>query len=176
MVKFVIIINAFFAIFLFDKIIGIFTIQCCNDGVYAKSICLQPKQDTIVYISKDSVSYDSINDGNAVMFMYESLPFFKGNLSKFIRKHLKYPPAALRDSLEGQVYVEFVVDTNGNTLSHQVIRGVRQDLNEEALRITRLIKFDRPAIRRGKPVKMEYCLPIIFELSIKEKMRNNKNK
>ena len=88
---------------------------------------------------------------------------------------MNYPSKALRDSLEGWVYVEFIVDTLGFTINHKVIRGVRQDIDDEALRIARLIKFDKPALQRGKPVEVKYCLPIIFELPTKKKDRRRKH-
>ena len=41
---------------------------------------------------------------------------------------MNYPPKALRDSLEGRVDVECIVDTLGFTINHKIIRGVRQDI------------------------------------------------
>ena len=129
-------------------------------------------KDTVVVILDDRIIHDRIEDVGWVI--YEDVPYLKGSLRKFIKKHLKYPPAALRDTLEGKVYVEFIVDTNGFTLCHKVIKGVRHDVDEEALRVARLIKFDKPAIQRGRPVEFKYCLPFVFDLSKRKKNRESR--
>lgn len=125
-------------------------------------------RDSVVVLSKDSTIHDKIND---VGWIYEDVPYFKGSLHKFVKKHLQYPPVASRDTLEGKVYVEFIVDTNGLTSCHKIIKGIRLDMDEEALRVTRLIKFDRPAMQRGQPVEMKYYFPIVFELSKSKKTK-----
>lgn len=61
------------------------------------------------------------------------------------------------------VYVQFEVDTLGFTFHHKVLKGVNQQLDSEALRVCRLIKFDHPAMRGGRPAKFSYLLPIKFE-------------
>ena len=122
--------------------------------------------DSIVPVSNDSISTDY---EDYPIFVYDDVPSTKKDLRKFIKKHMNYPPEALRDSLEGLVYVECIVDTLGFTINHKIIRGVRQDIDDEALRIARLIKFDKPALQRGKPVRVKYYFPIQFKLPKRKK-------
>ncbi|HOK26812.1 MAG TPA: energy transducer TonB [Bacteroidales bacterium] len=108
-------------------------------------------------------------------FSVESMPVFEGRLEKFIEKHIQYPMSALKDSIEGRVFVSFWVDSLGNTSKHTLILGIREDLNQEALRVAKLIKFSKPAMQNGKPVKVKYTLPFDFNLSnIKGKTSCNK--
>jgi protein TonB len=93
------------------------------------------------------------------------MPIFKGRLEKFIEKHTQYPMSALKDSIEGRVFISFWVDSLGNTSEHALVLGIREELNQEALRVARLIKFDKPAMQKGNPVKVKYTLPIDFKLS-----------
>ncbi|MDR1739954.1 MAG: energy transducer TonB [Bacteroidales bacterium] len=59
----------------------------------------------------------------------------------------------------------FKVDTNGNIIDPRIERGVRWDLDEEALRVIKLFKFDSPALDfDGKPAGMCYPLPIKFKI------------
>ncbi|MDZ4204652.1 MAG: energy transducer TonB [Bacteroidales bacterium] len=114
----------------------------------------------------DSTYIDDIE----LILIVESFPEYKGGteaFSKMIKTNLIYPQSALMDSIEGRVYVQFWVETNGNTINHIVVRGIRKDLDEEALRVARLIKFDKPAMQRGKPIKVRYNLPIVFKLPMK---------
>lgn len=105
---------------------------------------------------------DTIN-GNMITFIEEA-PLFDGDLKEFIQEKLAYPLSARMDTLEGTVIISFWIDTLGLTTNHKVIRGIRDDLDNEALRISKLIKFDRPALQRGKPIKVAFTIPIVFDL------------
>lgn len=86
------------------------------------------------------------------------------SMKSFIAGNLKYPPAAMADSVEGRVFVEFWIDTTGLTVDHRVIRGVRSDLDEEALRVAKLIVFSQPAKQRDNPIKVRFVILAKFEL------------
>ncbi len=114
---------------------------------------------------KDSIEYIGI-------IIVEDMPVFKGNLNEFVQNNLRHPESAKSDSVYGLVFVSFWVDTIGNTINHIIIRGIRQDLDEEALRVARLIKFDKPAMQRGKPIRVKYNLPVEFKLPTKNEPKN----
>ena len=118
-----------------------------------------------------SQSCDSIME---MGFPFESVPVFNGDLRAFIQNSIIYPKGALKDSIEGKVYVSYVVDTMGFTTDNKVVKGVRKDLNEEALRITRLIKYEEPAMLNGKPIEFKYTVPVIFKLSDKDSINKHK--
>ncbi|WP_436413955.1 TonB family protein [Petrimonas sp.] len=99
----------------------------------------------------------------------ENLAEFRKNkgleeLTKFIIQNLQYPETALKDSLEGRVITQFWIDTLGNTYNHKIVRGVREDLDNEALRVVRLLKYEVPAIQRGKPIASRFTLPVVFNM------------
>jgi len=75
-----------------------------------------------------------------------------------------YPQGAINDTIGGVVLIDFYVETDGKTSSHRVVKGVRDDLNNEALRVVKLLNFDEPAYTRGIPVRTTYLLPISFLL------------
>ena len=107
----------------------------------------------------------------------EELPVFNkespsiAKLWEFIGKNMVYPETAVNDKTEGRVVVRFCVNTDGTTSEHNIIRSVREDLDNEALRVAKLIKFDEPAKNRGKPVEFCFTLPITFSLSESTKSR-----
>lgn len=111
------------------------------------------------------------NDTIIVLGSPEELPILnKGQLSfegiqAFLTENIKYPETAIKDKIEGKVFVEFWIDTAGFTHEHKIVKGVREDLDNEALRVAKLIKFDEPAKNRGKPISMFFTLPISFDLS-----------
>ncbi|MCL2168353.1 MAG: energy transducer TonB [Lentimicrobiaceae bacterium] len=86
-------------------------------------------------------------------------------LNEFLKENLNYPETAKADKVEGMVFVEYWIDTLGFTTEHKIIQSVRQDLDDEALRVTKLIKYDVPAKNNGKPIGICYMRPIRFRLS-----------
>lgn len=109
----------------------------------------------------------------------DCLPVYKGgetSLNLFIENSILYPAQAKKDSIEGVVFVHFKVDTAGITMDHEILKGIRKDLDKEAIRVAKLINFEKPAMIRGKPIKSGYILKIEFkitdEMKIKKKSQN----
>lgn len=94
----------------------------------------------------------------------EEMPVFKGDLNEFIQSEIRYPELAKIDSIQGKVYVSFLIDEKGHVGSYKLVKGIRQDLNKEALRVAKLIVYEKPATRRGKPVRIRHTIVVDFEL------------
>jgi len=83
----------------------------------------------------------------------------------YIGKHLKYPQIAIDNGIFGKVFVQFVVDQKGNVVDVQVVRGVDPLLDNEALRLIKTTSgLWLPGKQHGKPVKVRYTFPIVFQL------------
>jgi protein TonB len=106
----------------------------------------------------------------------EEAPFFKGDLKEFIQGELVYPLSAKKDTIEGTVVISFKIDTLGLTVNHKVVKGIREDLNSEALRIAKRIKFDKPVLQKGRPIEVEYAVPVVFDLRYLKKKSKCKRK
>lgn len=85
---------------------------------------------------------------------------------KFIANTLKYPRQAYLDGVEGQVLVSFLVDTEGNISDAKIEKGVRKDLDNEAMRVVRLMPRWRPAEKNFKPVAVRYTMNIAFSIAV----------
>jgi TonB family protein len=83
----------------------------------------------------------------------------------FIGKNMKYPVKARRMGVEGRVYVEFVVDKEGNLQDIRCIKGIGTGCDEEAVRAVSLSKPWSPGLQRGQRVRQKMVLPITFKLS-----------
>lgn len=92
----------------------------------------------------------------------EEMPELIGGLAELQQK-IKYPEMARRAGIEGRVYVQFIVNEQGNVENAQVIRGIGGGADEEALRVVKQAKF-KPGMQRGRPVRVQYSLPIFFRL------------
>jgi len=93
----------------------------------------------------------------------EQMPELIGGLED-LQRSIRYPEAARRAGIEGRVFVQFIVNEQGEVEDPQVIRGIGGGADEEALRAIRDAQF-RPGMQRGRPVRVQYSLPIVFQLS-----------
>ncbi|PKD45033.1 TonB family protein [Rhodohalobacter barkolensis] len=96
----------------------------------------------------------------------EEMPELIGGLES-LQQQIQYPDMARRAGIEGRVYVQFIVDENGNVDDPRIIRGIGGGADEEALRVVSQAKF-KPGMQRGRPVRIQYSLPIMFKLGNEE--------
>ncbi|MDI9355726.1 MAG: energy transducer TonB [Chitinophagaceae bacterium] len=83
----------------------------------------------------------------------------------FIEKNLTYPKEAKRMTIEGKVFVQFVVDEQGSLTEVEVVKGIGAGCDEEAVRIIKNQPTKwTPGEQRGKPTKIRMILPITFKL------------
>ncbi|RMG79636.1 MAG: energy transducer TonB [Bacteroidetes bacterium] len=86
------------------------------------------------------------------------------NLIRFVSTHLVYPETARAQSVEGTVYVSFVVDKDGSVLSPKVLKDIGGGCGEAALDVIREMPKWEPALEKGQPVAVRLNLPIQFAL------------
>jgi protein TonB len=85
--------------------------------------------------------------------------------SKFLSKNLRYPDMAIDQHIQGKVWVSFIIEADGALSHFKVERGVGYGLDEEALRVLKLAPAWKPGIQNGHPVRVQYTIPINFQLS-----------
>lgn len=107
------------------------------------------------------------NNKLKIITFMEQMPEFPGGTEKlmiFIKKELKYPQEAYKNGVQGRVYVQFIVDIDGSIIDVKVIRGVDQLLDEEAIRIIKLMPKWKPGKQNGTPVKVSMTVPVTFKI------------
>ena len=100
-----------------------------------------------------------------VYFVADEMPGFPGGneaLLKFLNAKLNYPAAALDRNLSGKVHVAFTVDPEGHLHDPHVVRGLGSGLDEEALRLVRIMPWWTPGLVHGQPVWVSVTMPIVF--------------
>ncbi|WP_340103503.1 energy transducer TonB [Rhodohalobacter sp. 8-1] len=76
---------------------------------------------------------------------------------------IKYPRAAARSGIEGRVFIQFVVDKDGNVRDEKVLRDIGGGCGEAALEAVREVKFT-PGKKDGVAVNVQYSMPVTFKL------------
>jgi protein TonB len=92
----------------------------------------------------------------------EEMPSPIGGIQS-IQKKIVYPEIAKRAGVEGKVYVLAFIDEQGNVTKAQIIKGIGAGCDEAALDAVLKTKFT-PGKQRGKQVKVQLSIPIIFRL------------
>ena len=86
-------------------------------------------------------------------------------LYDYFARQLQYPEAARRAEVSGTVLMEFTIDTLGQPTNVRVVRGVRDDLDQEAIRLIRQMPRWTPASVGTKPVATKHTMPLHFQLT-----------
>jgi protein TonB len=151
-----------------------------------------PKQVTVINIVKDDVEVEDdieidveadqetevedftpiVEDEEEVQEMeiftvVESMPTYPGGDAarmKFLQENIKYPQMARESGIQGTVYVTFVVEPDGSVSDVRVLRGIGGGCDEEAVRVIKAMPKWIPGKQRGKPVRVQFNMPIKFTL------------
>lgn len=84
----------------------------------------------------------------------------KANIVKKIGENFEMPEIAKELGQEGTVYVKFTVDKTGAVTNVEILKGVNEHIDKEAIRsVKKLPKFN-PGMNLDKPVSIYYNIPI----------------
>ena len=127
--------------------------------------------------TKNNKKAQSGQETNAeVVQQQEALPFdeievkptFNGGdanaFAQWAYGQLKYPEQAIQDQAQGRVMVQFTIGTDGSVSDVQVLRGVREDLDAEAVRVVSSSPKWEPGKQNGEPVPVSFNFPVVFKL------------
>lgn len=82
-----------------------------------------------------------------------------------ILKNMRYPEMARKDSLEGTVVVEFVIDKQGYVSKSKILKDIGGGCGEEVLRVVNSMARWNPGEQRGRNVNVQFRLPVRFKLT-----------
>ncbi len=116
-------------------------------------------------------SNDSRNPKKKDFLKIPTYPGGKVEYLKFINENIVYPEQALANRIEGDVYVVYNVDNIGKIVDVEVIKGIGQGCDEEAIRVIRMLVYE-PARNRGVRMKVEMRTRIHFKLPLPNQQAN----
>ena len=106
--------------------------------------------------------------GDEIFVNAEFMPEFPGGqraLFKWLSRNVKYPVIAQENSIEGSVFIGFVVDKDGSITNVKVIKSVDPSLDKEAVRVVKAMPKWKPGRQRNKNVRVSYTVPIKFKIN-----------
>ncbi len=95
------------------------------------------------------------------------------SVKEFIDQSLIYPPDDLKARNEGEVVYDFIVDKSGKTSGFELIKGMSDEADKEALRIIRKILW-LPAQKNGNPVESTQQFSISFNIKRYQRLLKNR--
>lgn len=109
------------------------------------------------------VEDNSIHDFASI----EEMPDFPGGMQKFyqyVSKNYVYPAAAREQGVSGRLILSFVVEKDGSLTDIKVMRDLGMGTGDEAVRMLKKAPKWKPGIQNGRPVRVQYTLPIMLNL------------
>ena len=132
----------------------------------------------IVFNDTGDFDLDIVTDETAktepeeeIFVTVEEMPTFQGGglpeFRNWVQKNVDYPQIALENGIQGNVVVQFVVDTNGRLINFRILQSPDKTLSdatiavlEEANKLGK--KGWKPGKKGGKTVKVSFTLPVSF--------------
>ena len=106
----------------------------------------------------------------------ESMPVFAGceealtnderyacmnsQLMAYVSSNFEVTERMIQFSRGEKLFIEFIIEKNGEVRNATIVRGEDELIAEEALRVVKSLPRFTPAKMNGKPVRMSYILPI----------------
>lgn len=137
-----------------------------NEGIYKadtlfeQSIVLDFDDSTVKHVEVMPGFPGCTNNGDD--FEYRGCSQKK--MLMFIYGTLKYPADARENGLEGASVIRFTVDKDGSLIDITPLRGLCQSIENECLRVVHAMPKWEPGMQDGKPIKVQFLLPIKFKL------------
>ncbi|MDR1454133.1 MAG: TonB family protein [Tannerella sp.] len=120
-----------------------------------------------VYVPPAVEVQEEEEDDNKIFTIVEEPAEFPGGqvaLLTYLNTSIKYPVVAAENGISGRVSCSFTINRDGSIVDAKVIRGVDPTLDREAIRVINAMPKWKPGKQRGKPVRVNYNLPVLFRL------------
>lgn len=121
---------------------------------------LPPKKKDIAKIESQKTVKDTIYTA------VEKMPQFPNGdseLMRFLCMNIKYPVRAQEFGIQGKVIVQFVINADGKVGDFKILRSVDPLLDNEAIRVLKLMPKWLPGEQNGEKVAAYYILPVVFK-------------
>ena len=142
-----------------------------TDAITLKADDEQVQQSITTIKSEDGDIYDNVPKSTMDADIFdraEVMPSFQNGakgLTKYLKENLRYPKTAVKNKVEGKVWVKFIVEKDGSISNPVILKTtVGSECTDEALRLVNKMPKWWPGKQNGKAVRVYYILPITFSL------------
>jgi len=128
---------------------------------------LASTDNTIEASDGEDIVVDAVPVTQVVISDVTRNPEFPGGrdaMNAWLASHLKYPKAAQRMGIEGEVVVAFTVDENGKISDGYILESLHRLCDREAIRLVESMPAWVPGERNGRKSCVECSITVPFDL------------
>ena len=118
-------------------------------------------------ITPVNIEEEKEEEEQPIFTVVEKDPEFPGGteaLDKYLAENIKYPQLARDNGITGKVYITFVVERDGSIANPKILRDIGGGCGAEAIRVVKAMPKWTPGKQRGKAVRVQFNLPVNFNL------------
>jgi protein TonB len=115
--------------------------------------------------TKGGLEYQT--NGTDTICVPDRFPEFPGGKSKlddYLVNNLKFHKKNRKDTLGGKVIISFVVDKSGDIRDVTIVNGLREDVDNEVVRVVKMMPRWKPGGQKEKLISFKLKLPINIKL------------
>ena len=118
----------------------------------------------LAFVSLNAYSQSDDSDNEIYMSVDQSAKFQDGynSIIKFVQENIKFPAEAKENNVHGKLMVSVVVEKDGSLSDITVKKGLGYGLDEEIVRIIKMMPKWQPAQHKGKAVRQSQMIVIPF--------------
>jgi protein TonB len=124
-------------------------------SVFALSLYAQ-KTDTANYANNDKIF------GSA-----QIMPEYRGGMDRLYQRleNIRYLFVDRMKNIEGRVLVYLVIEKDGSVSNVKILHGLTPEQDKEVIRVVRNLRRWKPGMQDGKPVRIQFILPVEFKMT-----------
>jgi periplasmic protein TonB len=138
-----------------------------NDAINASIPDVSPGEGTVPGPAIDVAPIEVPAPVEQTFTTAEIMPAYNGGLQamySFLGRKVRYPGIARRNGTEGTVFVSFVIDKEGKVTSINVLKGISEECDKEAMRVIALLDEWTPGMQNHRAVNVRMTIPIKFQI------------
>lgn len=118
----------------------------------------------LAFVSVNAYSQSDDADNDVYNMVDQSAKFQDGynSIIKFVQENIKYPAEAQENNVHGKLMVSVIVEKDGSLSDIKIKKGLGYGLDEEIVRIIKMMPKWQPAQHKGKAVRQSQTIMIPF--------------
>ena len=118
----------------------------------------------LAFVSVNAYSQSDDADNYVYNMVDQSAKFQDGynSIIKFVQENIKFPAEAKENNVHGKLMLSVVVEKDGSLSDIKIKKGLGYGLDEEIVRIIKMMPKWQPAQHNGKTVRQSQTILIPF--------------
>lgn len=118
----------------------------------------------LAFVSVNAYSQSDDADNDVYNMVDQSAKFQDGynSIIKFVQENIKFPAEAQENNVHGRLMVSVIVEKDGSLSDIKIKKGLGYGLDEEIVRIIKMMPKWQPAQHKGKAVRQSQTIVIPF--------------